>query len=356
MNSLIELLHIKYPIIQAPMAGGITTSNLVSAVSNAGGLGMIGAGYMDAVQLQKQIKEVKERTSKSFGVNLFIPQEAPINELDLEKAYAILQPYRDELDINNGIPSISNANQFAAQLDVIIEEKVPVVSFTFGLPSSETIKMLKNQGIIVIGTATTVNEAVMNEESRMDAVVVQGCEAGGHRGSFTSEGMNSLIGLMSLIPQTVDQLSIPVIATGGIMDGRGVTAALSLGAVAAQLGTAFLMCHESGAHNLHKDAILAAHEDQVVLTKAFSGKLARGIHNLFIENMKAHEAKLLPYPIQNTLTSDIRKAAAKQNKDQYMSLWSGQSPRLSTKQSVAELFNTIISQMNELHRNHNIAH
>jgi nitronate monooxygenase len=189
---------------------------------------------------------------------------------------------------------------------------------------------------------------MMCEECGFDAVVVQGSEAGGHRGSFIGEVEESLIGLMALIPQTVDKVTIPVIAAGGIMDGRGIVAANVLGAKGVQMGTAFVTCLESGAHPIYKEAILHATEDETVLTKAFSGKSARGIQNDFIKEMKKYELQLPPYPIQNSLTKEIRKSAAGANKREYMSLWSGQSPRLSKNQPVAELFQRILTEIIEL--------
>lgn len=347
-NSLTNMLSIQYPIIQAPMAGGITTSSLVSSVSNAGGLGMIGAGYLDASGLQSQIREVKSLTDHPFGVNVFILQKAETTEEEIKKAYDLLQPYREELQIQSEVPTFSNTKTFEEQINVIIEEKVPVVSFTFGLPSKEVISMLKEKEITVMGTATTVKEAMMVEELGMDAVVVQGSEAGGHRGHFLREAGESLIGLMSLIPQVTDHVTIPVIAAGGIMDGRGIVAASVLGAKGVQMGTAFVTCKESGAHPLYKEAILHASEDEAVLTKAFSGKEARSIQNQFINEMKQHESHLPPYPIQNTLTSGIRKSAKQVNKPEYMSLWSGQSPRLSKNITVEELFQKMISDVAQL--------
>ena len=199
---------------------------------------------------------------------------------------------------------------FNEQIKVVMEEKVPFCSFTFGIPSKEVIVELKQHNIILIGTATTVEEAVEIEKNGMDIVVVQGSEAGGHRGNFINGFQESLIGLMSLIPQVVDNVSIPVIAAGGIMDGRGLMASLCLGAKGVQMGTAFLTCIESGAHKVHKEAILNAKEDQIVLTRAFSGKWARGIKNKFILEMQKHESSIPDFPVQNSLTQSIRKASA----------------------------------------------
>jgi nitronate monooxygenase len=352
-NKMTELLKIEYPVIQAPMAGGITTSKLVVEVSNAGGLGMIGAGYMTPIQIREQIKEIKPLTSEPFGINLFVPNEFTYTKSEVKSAIQKLQPIRTQLHINKenniDIPTCNQVMEtFNEQIKVVIEERVPVCSFTFGIPSKEIISELKMNGIILIGTATTVEEAIEAQKSGMDMVVVQGSEAGGHRGNFISQSQDSLIGLMSLIPQVVDHVTIPVIAAGGIMDGRGLMASLCLGALGVQMGTAFLTCFESGAHPIYKDAIMHAKENQIVLTRAFSGKYARGIKNKFIEEMEKHEDSLPDFPVQNALTQPIRKAATSQQNPEYLSLWSGQSPRLARNQSVKMLFKTILTETDNI--------
>ncbi|WP_099353792.1 NAD(P)H-dependent flavin oxidoreductase [Fredinandcohnia onubensis] len=352
-NKVNELLKIEHPIIQAPMAGGITTSELVAAVSNAGGLGMIGAGYMTPLQLKEQIKEIRKLTSHSFGVNLFVPTEFHAKENEVKSANQLLNPIREKLNLppkeNVEIPSLTDAlKKFNEQIKVIIEEKVPICSFTFGLPSKAVITKLKQHQMVLMGTATSVKEAIAVEESGLDLVVVQGSEAGGHRGAFMNNGHEGLIGLISLIPQVADSVKIPVIAAGGIMDGRGLMASICLGAQAVQMGTAFLTCIESGAHPVHRDAILNASDDETVVTRSFSGKWARGLVNPFIENMKEHENDLPEFPVQNSLTQDIRKASSSQNNKDFMSLWSGQSPRLAKHQSVANLIDSIISEVKHI--------
>lgn len=347
-NKITELLGLDYPIIQAPMAGGVTTSRFVSSVSNAGALGMIGAGYMQPNELRQQIREIKALTTRTFGVNLFIPEQPKISEEEINEANELLQSFRNELGIKWEIPTYENSSIFEEKLKIVIEEEVPVCSFTFGIPSKEVISELKKHNVIVIGTATTVNEAEINENIGMDAVVVQGSEAGGHRGTFARDGQQSLVGLMALVPQVVDHVTITVIASGGVMDGRGLIASMFLGAEAVQMGTAFLTTIESGAHDQHKKAILQATEDETMLTTVFSGKPARGINNQFMKELKSRENLIPPYPIQHYLTSHIRKEAAKQNNPELMSLWSGQGVRLSKRQSVNELITGIVSQVNQL--------
>lgn len=288
-NYFTKLLNVKYPIIQAPMAGGPTSTALVAAVSNAGGLGMIGAGYMTPVQIREQIRDVKQMTNHAFGINFFVPVKYSLDEKKLTAAKNFLEPIMEELSVVRPtvLPNYEqDLKVFYQQINVILEEKVPVCTFTFGIPSPEIITKLKENKITPIGTATTVQEAILNEQAGMEAVVVQGAEAGGHRGTFHGGAEQSLIGLMSFVPQAADCIRIPIIASGGIMDGRGVMAVKCLGASAVQMGTAFLVCEESGANQTHKNAIFNATEEQVVLTRSFSGKMARGIKNSFIEKMK----------------------------------------------------------------------
>ncbi|MEK3980991.1 nitronate monooxygenase [Psychrobacillus sp. FSL K6-2836] len=347
-NNLTNLLKIDYPIIQAPMAGGITTSKLVAAVSNNGALGMIGAGYMSPIQLREEIRDIKELTSSNFGVNLFVPCEFEISENEVEKTNRLLNRYREELNILEEkitLPNIENAFQsYMEQIQVVIEEKVPICSFTFGVPTADVMEKFKQHNVTTIGTATTVAEAISIEKLGMDAVVVQGSEAGGHRGNFISNHEESLVGLMSLIPQVADTVSIPVIAAGGIMDGRGLMAALCLGAKAGQMGTAFLTCEESGAHPLHKEAILHSKDVDTTLTRTFSGKWARGINNKFTMQMGKFEGTIPNFPIQNALTKSIRKASANQNNKEYMSLWAGQNAKLARGETVEQLVQRVMDE------------
>jgi nitronate monooxygenase len=352
-NELTKLLQIKYPIIQAPMAGGITTAELITAVSNSGGLGNIGAGYLSPIQLREEIKEVKKLTIKPFGVNLFVPKEFQVSNKQVEFANEKLRAIRMKLNIDtkvdNEFPTFEQLNRtFYEQVRVVIEEKVPVCSFVFGIPSKDVITELKQHHIILIGTATTLEEAVEIEKKGLDMAVVQGSEAGGHRGSFIREAQESLVGLMSLIPQVVDHLKIPVIAAGGIMDGRGLMASLVLGAKGVQMGTAFITCKESGAHPLHKRAILDSTQNQTVLTRSLTGRMARAINNKFVIEMKDHEKIIPEFPIQRMLTQSIMKASANQNNPEYMLILSGQNTSLAKNQTVNELINNIMKDASRM--------
>lgn len=331
---LTHLLEIEHPIIQAGMAGGATTPGLVAAVSEAGGLGTLGAAHMAPVAIREAIAETRNLTEKPFAVNLFVPEPFDPSLYDPEEVNAPLRRYREELGIE-APEELTYAQPFEDQLAVVLDERVPVFSFTFGVPDEAQLSALKETGTIVIGTATTVREALVLEERGVDAVVGQGSEAGGHRGTFIGDFESALIGTMALIPQLADFVSVPVVAAGGIMDGRGLAAALVLGAEGAQMGTAFLPCPESGIHPEYKEAVLGAESEDTALTRAFSGKPARGIRNRFMDEMDGQEVP--EYPVQNAYTRDIRVAAAKEDRIEFLSLWAGQAARLGRTEPAAEL-------------------
>lgn len=343
-TELTRKLKIEYPILQAPMAGGPTTPDLVASVSNAGGLGSLGAGYLSPEQIRNAIREIKKRTDRPFAVNLFVPEQPSTPEDTIAEMNSYLNKHRLEIGIapNTSIPKF--AEWFEEQLQVVLEENITVFSFTFGIPSPGIIKSMKQKGILIAGTATTVDEAIALEAAGVDAVVAQGSEAGGHRGSFLTNSADTLIGTMALVPQIVDHVSVPVIASGGIMDGRGLVASLALGASAIQMGTAFLASIESGAHAVYKQRILSSNEDSTEVTKIYSGKAARGIFTGFMKDMRCYEGTIPDYPIQNALTRDIRQAASKVSNPEYMSLWAGQGLRLAQDHAAAEIVKQTVEQ------------
>ncbi|MCM3621490.1 nitronate monooxygenase [Brevibacillus borstelensis] len=347
-NEVTSRLGIKLPIIQAGMAGGTTTPQLVAAVSQAGGLGTLGAGYMSGEQIRTAIRAIRELTDKPFGVNLFIPEEETGKTVPGEAVRQIMNETRRRLGIPEDPELGKVAEPFEEQMAAVLEERVPVFSFTFGLLDKRWMAACKQRGIVVIGTATTVREGVALEASGVDMVVAQGSEAGGHRGSFLPDSPDNLVGLMALVPQMADRLSIPVIAAGGIMDGRGIAAAFMLGAQAAQLGTAFLLTEESGAHRLHKQAVLSASDEATVLTTAFSGKAARGVTNEFMQLLAPYTEEIPAYPVQNALTRDIRQAASKQERSEFLSMWAGQAGALGRAMSAEELVRKLVEETEEL--------
>jgi nitronate monooxygenase len=316
---------------------------LVSAVSEAGALGSFGAGYLPPEAIRTAIREIRARTTRPFGVNLFVPDPGvrPPNEADIETAGAVLDPVRRELHLS-GAPKIGPPPDFEAQLAVVKEERVPVFSFTFGLLEPGIVSELHDLGIAVLGSATTVEEARLLESTGIDAVVAQGAEAGGHRGTFAGPPERGLIGTLALVPQVVDAVQVPVVAAGGIMDGRGVVAALALGASAVQLGTAFLAAPESGAHPLHKKATLSrAGSDATRLTRAFSGKMARAFSNRLITEIEKAGA-ILPYPYQASLTGEIRQAALRQERPEFAAMLVGQGAPLAVGKPARELVRDLV--------------
>ncbi len=345
---LTRTLKMAHPIIQAPMAGGGDTPELVAAVCNCGALGFIGAAYLTPEQTAASAAAVRARTSRPFGINLFAPQPAGAGCGSARTIMARLAPYFAELGLP--APSLQEppANGFEEQLSAALESGAAAFSFTFGDLPASAVQAIKARGLFLIGTATTVEEALTLEKSGIDAVVVQGSEAGGHRGTFQGDFAAGMIGTISLVPQIADAVGIPVIASGGIMDGRGIVAALALGASAVQMGTAFLTCYEAGVPNAYKEAILRAHEDQTRITRAFSGRPARGIVNRFMSEMDRDAGDaILPFPLQNALTRPLRKEAAKQERAEFLSLWAGQGVRLARQQSAAELVARLAKEIDE---------
>lgn len=340
---------LRHPIIQAPLAGGGDTPALVAAVGEAGALGFIGAAYLTPAQIVESARAVRERTDRPFGISLFVPQPAP-SPTDARAALARVAPYFAELGLEPpGEPAVA-PDTFGDQLEAALDSGAAAFSFTFGILPEGAIAAIKTRGMCLLGTATTVEEALALERAGADGVVLQGSEAGGHRGTFSGDFQGGMIGLMALVPQVVDAVRVPVVASGGIMDGRGIAAALALGASAVQMGTAFLACDEAGIPDAYKLAILGAREDGTRLTRAFSGRPARGIVNRFMIEVEGDSPAILPFPLQNTLTRPLRAAAAKQGRVEFLSLWAGQGVRLARRQSAAQLVERLGKETEEAAR------
>jgi nitronate monooxygenase len=347
VNDLLRNLGIRHPVIQAPMGGAnATPPALIAAVGNAGALGFLGAAYMSPEQIVREAAAIRALTTQPFGINLFVPVTAPPPPPgEIAGAAARLAPFHDELGIpapeSPALPSFNFHDQVVAAL----ESGARAFSFTFGIIPPGALRMLKERGLRVIGTATTVDEAVQLERAGADAIVAQGSEAGAHRGTFAGPFEAAMIGTLALVPQVVKAVRVPVIASGGIMTGRAVTAALALGAAAVQMGTAFLTTHECGVAESYKRAILDATEDATRITRAFSGRPARGIVNRAMTEIEAAPNAILSYPHQNALTRAMRAAAARQERPEFLSLWAGQGVRLARRMPAAELVRTLVAEM-----------
>jgi nitronate monooxygenase len=334
---LIDLLKLHHPIVQAPMAGGATTVELVSEASKAGVLGSLGAAYMSPEQIEAAARDIRARTPLPFAINLFasVPEE-PMRG-DASRMLALMARYHQQLGLPAPAAPGPQADPLPLQIEAILRVRPAVFSFTFGRMPAAAIARCRELGILTVGTATTVREAVTLEADGVDAIVAQGAEAGGHRGTFLDGFEESLIGTMALVPQVVDAVSVPVIASGGIMDGRGIAAALALGADLAQMGTAFLTTEESGINEAYKALLPASRAEQSRVTRAFSGRPARGIENAFMREADAIAADILPYPMQNALTRPMRTAGGKAGNTDMLSLWAGQGAPLARRETTADL-------------------
>jgi nitronate monooxygenase len=324
------------------MAGsGINTAALVIASCRAGVLGSIAAAYRTPAQVRSDIAAIRAATDRPFAVNLFAPTHDPEQPGDTRAMLDFLSGWHARFGLPAPELPTRAAEPFDQTIDLILELRPPIVSFTFGILPPEVMRKLRNRGAFIIGTATTVKEAVLLADSGVDAVVAQGAEAGGHRGSFAAARGFGSVGLMALLPQVVDAVRIPVIASGGIMDGRGIAAALALGAVAVQMGTAFLVTHESGAPACYKQRVLTSNDESTAYTRAYSGRTARGVENRFMREMDRAGVQPLAYPWQNAMTRPLRKAGSEAGDSEVLSLWAGQGSAMAAEQSVQELVNSL---------------
>lgn len=342
-----ERLGIRHPIVQGPFGGGLSTAELVAAVSNAGGLGSFGLEGFDPARIAEVGTRIRALTAGPFAMNLWVPLDGEAaSSMDrdaFDRAMRHLRPIYDDLGVP--VPAYESITEnptppFLAQVDAVLAVRPAVASFIFGVPSEAVLHELRRRGIVTIGTATNVREGEALAAAGIDLVVASGAEAGGHRAAFLRSPLESL-GTMALVPQLADRLDVPVIAAGGIADRRGVRAAFALGADAVQVGTAFLATHESGAAEPHK-AALAAGDRHTALTTAFTGRHARGLANRFVEHVGAVERDILPFPWQYLLTKPLRQAAAAQQRPEWMSLWAGQNAPLVTRRSAADVMQELL--------------
>ena len=330
-------LGLRVPVIQAPMAGGPSTQELVAAVSAAGGLGSFGFAYTPPEEMRRQVQWVRAKTDSPLGINIFVADlPGAIDPGSQRGALEAVAGYHAELGLPAPTPI---APPYGPDLDVqlaAIEALRPRVFTThFGSLPRERVLSLQKLGILVGGSATCVAEAQRLESLGFDFVIAQGGEAGGHRGTYLRDPADALTGTLALTRLVVRAVKLPVVAAGGIMDGAGIAAVLALGAQAAQLGTAFLACPESGAPQVHKEHLLRITEDETRITEKFSGRAARGLVNRFMKEMA--DAPHLAFPAQNFVTAKLRAASAKAGKPDFVSMWAGQAAPLARALPAAEL-------------------
>lgn len=340
-----QRLGVVYPIIQGPL-GGFSSQKLTAAVSNFGGLGSFGAHSLEPLAIADRMAEIRSLTTKPFAMNLWVSMEdagaATSDAAAFRGAASHLEAHMEALGSAPPAFTPYKPIRFEDQARVLLDAKAPVFSFIFGIPPREILEEARRQHIVTIGTATTTDEAVAIEQAGVDLVVASGFEAGGHRGSFLRAAEDSLTGTISLVPQTVDAVTIPVVAAGGIADGRGIAAAFALGAEGVQMGTVFLVCEESGAHPVHRQAILGGRAGHTALTRGFTGRLARGIHNQLLAAMNEPGVQILPYPLQRGLMRHLALPAQKADRPELLALWAGQSANLARCPSVSELLQSLV--------------
>jgi nitronate monooxygenase len=335
----------EFPIVQGPMAGGSCTPALVAGVSNAGGLGSLPGSLLSPAAILDQVGQIRTMTDRPFQLNFFVqPTPAP-SEQEVSAGVELLRPIWQSLGWTDLPVPAQWCQDFSAQFETLLELRPAAASFTFDILSASQVERLHSAGIAVIGTITTVDEARAWEAIGADAVVASGVEAGGHRGTFLGPQEEATLSARQLWPLVAEAVRIPVIAAGGIMTGVDIREALSLGAKAVQMGTAFLVTDESGIHPAYKQKLLSGHGLTTRLTRSFSGRYARGVENRFMEQMESVETQVPAYPVQNALTASIRAAAAKSGDTELMSLWAGAEVGRARALSVAQLMQTLVAEM-----------
>jgi nitronate monooxygenase len=343
-------LKIRYPIVQGAF-GGFASEPLTAEVSNFGGLGSFGAHSQTPSAMRESIAKIRSLTSQPFAVNLWVSMEDEgafgSGEADFERARAHIAPYLQELSAPLPDYRPYEPVKFEDQAQALLEARIPVFSFIFGIPRREILDAFRQIGTVLIGGATTVAEARALEDAGVDLVVASGLEAGGHRGSFLRPAEESLTGTFALVPQVADAIRLPVIAAGGIADARGVVAALVLGADAVQMGTAFLACEGSGATEMHRSTILKGDAAQTGLTRGFTGRLARGVRNRMMEEWEKAPDDILPYPLQRQLMRSLSLPAQASGRADLVAVWVGQSASLCHHTNASEFLDSLVREVEE---------
>ncbi len=334
-----------YPIIQGPMAGGANTPAMVAAATEAGGLGSLGASMISLDTIRAEVAEIRRLTSRPFMLNFFVQETPSPSEEEVQRAIGLLRPVWSSLGWAELPRPDKWCEDFAAQFELLLELKPAVASFTFDILTPAQVKRLHDAGMFVIGTVTTVEEALAWQAAGADAVVASGVESGGHRGTFIGEQAAATLGAVPLLSAVLEAVKVPVISAGNIMTGADIRERLALGAAAVQMGTAFMVTDESGLPAVYKQRLLAAQGNPTRLTRAITGRLARGIENRFMRQMEEVEAEVPAYPVQNALTRSIRAEAAKRGDAELLSLWAGTGVAKSRAMPAKQLMETLIAEI-----------
>lgn len=343
-----EILGIQYPILQGPFGGNLSSVKLVSVVSNAGGLGGYGAYTLSPQELIETDQQIKAATNKPYNINLWVSDtdavEGSVTDEQFKMAQALFKPYFDELGIALPGKPVPFKSRFENQVEVILHQKPPVFSFMFGIPSADILERCHKLGIVTAGAATTLDEAIALELAGVDLIIASGFEAGGHRPSFLATAESSTTGTFVLLQLIKEKVKTPIIAAGGIANGKGVAAALALGADAVQIGTAFLACEESNATTKHRQMLFSEAARYTTLSRIFTGRLGRGITSRIAKDLVHKEHGFLPFPLQTQFMSHLRKAAMEQEKWDMILFWGGQISPVLKHTKAGELMKSIVEE------------
>jgi nitronate monooxygenase len=343
-----EIIGIEYPILQGPFGGNLSSVELVSAVSNAGGLGGYGAYTLSPQEIIQVDQQIKVATNKPYNINLWVSDtdavDGTVSDEQFIKAKDLFKPYFDQLGLALPEKPTPFKSRFENQVEVILHQKPPVFSFMFGIPSADILEQCRRLGIVTAGAATTPDEAIALESAGVDLIIASGFEAGGHRPSFLAPAESSTTGTFVLVQLIKEKVRTPIIAAGGIANGKGVAAALALGADAAQIGTAFLACDESNATAIHKQMLFSDAAKYTTLSRAFTGRLGRGITSRIAKDLIHKEKDFLPFPLQTQFISHLRKAAIEQEKWDMILFWGGQIAPVLKHKKAGELMKSILEE------------
>jgi len=342
-----EMLGIEYPILQGPFGGRLSSAALVAAVSNAGGLGGYGAYTLTPQEIVAINQEIKAATGNPYNINLWVSDTDAINGTTTDDVYeavkALFRPYFDEASVPLPEKPAPFKSRYENQVEVILDIRPKVFSFVFGIPSADILEQCRKRGIITAGAATTPDEAIALENAGVDLIIASGFEAGGHRPSFLDSATASFTGTFVLLQLIREKVKTPVIAAGGIANGKGIAAALTLGASGVQVGTAFLACDESNALPIHKQMLFSDAAKYTTLSRAFTGRLGRGLANR-ITKETGHESPVLPFPLQSAFISSLRSAAIEQQKWDMVYFWSGQIAPIIKHTKATALMQSLIEE------------
>ncbi|MCO4824066.1 MAG: nitronate monooxygenase [Amylibacter sp.] len=340
---LCDLLNIEHPIIQAPMAGA-SSPEMAAAAANAGALGSLGCALQTLDQVSADADAVRAGTNRSVNFNFFVHAKPQDDADRTAAAIKRLEPWYDMLGLGAPTPPSETHPTFNADIcALVLNHRPQVVSFHFGLPDAVMVAQLKDAGCTILSSATSAAEAIWLEQNGADAIIAQGFEAGGHNGWFLPRNGADIAGTFALVPRIVDAVSVPVIAAGGIADGRGIAAALTLGASGVQIGTAFLATPECRSHDVHKQAVINATGDDTMHTTAFSGRAARTITNDYVRDM-AGVTDWPDFPMMNAATAPIRSATAKDGTGAAFALWAGQAVGLARAETTTQVVDRLVAQ------------